>query len=55
MAVIAVEQANHLGEISALHVLGGLGRERIELRRVGFSVGLYGGRNVLVAEVQHRK
>ena len=55
MAVVAVEQANHLRKIRALHVFGGLFGELVELRRIALAIGLNGGSNVLIAEVQNRE
>ena len=55
VAVVAVEQANHLRKISALNLFGGLFGKLVELRRIALAVGFYGRGNVLVAEVQNRK
>ncbi len=55
VAVEAVEQANHLREVGALHVVGGLGGEGFEGGGIGVAVGLDRGGDVLVAEVENRK
>ena len=55
MAVEAVNQADHLGKIGALHMAGGFGRESLESGSVCVVVAFHGGRNVLVAKVENGK
>ena len=55
VAVEAVEQANHLRKVGALHLAGGLGGKGFKGGGTGLVVGLDGGGNVLVAEVENGK
>ena len=55
VAVVAVKQPNHLGEIGALHVLCGLAGKSLEGGRVLRVIALHGCGNVLIAKVQHGK
>jgi len=55
VAVEAVERANHLREVGALHLAGCIGGKGFESRSIGSAVALYRRGDVLVAEVEHRK
>jgi len=55
VAVIAVQQANHLREFGALELFRGLSGKRLELGCVFLLAWLHSGGNVLVAEVQNRE
>ena len=55
VAVVAIDEANHIGEVGPLHVLRRLCREGIESPRVLCRVRFHGRRDVLIAKVQDCK
>ena len=55
VAVKAVQQADHLGEVGALNALGGLRGKGLEGGRILRLVGFDRGGDVLIAKVQHGK
>ena len=55
VAVVAIEKADDAWEVSALHLVGGLPGEIFKACGVGIRVGLDGGGDVLVAEVEDGK